>query len=249
MSASPTTDGRRPVSVEFHFDPLCPFAYQTSHWIREVRRQTGLRVDWGFFSLEEINREEGKKHPWERDWSYGWSLMRVGALLRRRDMDQLDAWYARIGSALHREGGKPHDPKVARRLMQEIGLDPGVVDEALADPSTHDEVRADHDRVVATGGFGVPTLFFPDGQALFGPVVIDPPEGEAAVRLWDTVIGWLEFPNLYEIQRPKAPSDIKAIAESLRPYLEGRDWDSINRGQRVNIPGDPRRRARPEAGE
>ena len=103
-------------------------------------------------------------------------------------------------------------------------------------------MKADHDRVVATGGFGVPTLFFPDGQALFGPVVIDPPEGEAAVRLWGTVTGWLEFPNLYEIQRPKAPADIKAIAKSLQPYLHGRDWDSIDRGKRINIPGDPRRR-------
>jgi len=240
-SAPVSTAGAGPERVEFHFDPLCPFAYQTSHWIREVRRQTGLRIDWCFFSLEEINREEGKKHPWEREWSYGWSLMRIGALLRRRDMSELDSWYARIGSALHREAGKPHDPQVARTLLGEIGLDPALVDEALADQTTHDEVKADHDRVVATGGFGVPTLLFPGGQALFGPVVIEPPEGEAALRLWQTVTGWLEFPNLYEIQRPKAPTDIKAIAESLQPYLQGRDWDSIDRGKRINIPGDPRR--------
>ena len=69
--------------MDFHFDPMCPFAYQTSLWIRDVREQTGVTVDWRFFSLEEVNRVEGKKHPWERDWSYGWSLMRIGALLRR----------------------------------------------------------------------------------------------------------------------------------------------------------------------
>jgi 2-hydroxychromene-2-carboxylate isomerase len=233
--------------IDYHFDPLCPFAYQTSLWIREVREQAGLQVDWRFFSLEEINHVEGKKHPWERDWSYGWSLMRIGALLRRRDMAELDAWYARIGSALHREGGKPHDPTVAHELMREVGLDPALVDEALDDATTHEEVRADHDRVVAAGGFGVPTLFFPDGQAVFGPVVIDPPRGEQALRLWDVVRGWTEFPNLYEIQRPKGPADQRAIAESLQPYLQGRDWDSINRGQRIDIPGDPRRRDRTEA--
>ena len=65
--------------VDFHFDPMCPFAYQTSLWIRDVREQLGITVNWRFFSLEEINRVEGKKHPWERDWSYGWSLMRIGA--------------------------------------------------------------------------------------------------------------------------------------------------------------------------
>jgi hypothetical protein len=54
---------------------MCPYAYQTSRWIREVRDLTGLTVNWRFFSLEEINRQEGKKHPWEREWSYGWSRL------------------------------------------------------------------------------------------------------------------------------------------------------------------------------
>jgi len=71
----------RPEFVDFHFDPMCPHAYQTSVWIREIRARTGLAINWRFFSLEEINRAEGKKHPWEREWSYGWSLMRIGALL------------------------------------------------------------------------------------------------------------------------------------------------------------------------
>ena len=100
---------------------MCPFAYQTSLWIRDVRAQLGIAVDWRFFSLEEVNRVEGKKHPWERDWSYGWSLMRIGALLRRIDPELLDRWYAAIGHELHTLGGKPHDPEVARRLLAEIG--------------------------------------------------------------------------------------------------------------------------------
>ncbi|MFN5603695.1 MAG: DsbA family protein, partial [Actinomycetes bacterium] len=48
--------------IDFYFDPMCPYAYQTSLWIRDVRRQNGLHIDWKFFSLEEINRPEGKKH-------------------------------------------------------------------------------------------------------------------------------------------------------------------------------------------
>ena len=62
-----------PAAMDFHFDVMCPYAYQTSLWIREVRRLTGLEITWRFFSLEELNRVEGKKHPWEREWSYGWS--------------------------------------------------------------------------------------------------------------------------------------------------------------------------------
>ena len=75
----------QPRGVDFHFDIMCPYAYQTSLWMREVRDLAGIDVRWRFFSLEEINRAEGKKHPWEREWSYGWSMMRIGAYLRRQD--------------------------------------------------------------------------------------------------------------------------------------------------------------------
>jgi 2-hydroxychromene-2-carboxylate isomerase len=218
-----------PRSVDFHFDLMCPFAYQTSVWIREVRALTGLEINWRFFSLEEINRREGKKHPWEREWSYGWSMMRIGALLRRGDMHELDRWYEIAGRALHVDGRKPHEPDVARHLLGELGLDPALVDRAIADPTTHDEVKAEHDRVVASGGYGVPTLFFGD-ECLFGPVLVEPPTGEAALRLWDAVVAWLEFPYLFELQRPKSSVHGLAIAETLRPYLDARDWVSIDRG-------------------
>jgi 2-hydroxychromene-2-carboxylate isomerase len=230
MNASTTT-------VDFHFDVLCPYAYQTSKWIRSVRDQLGITIDWRFFSLEEINRVEGKKHPWEREWSYGWSLMRIGALLRRTDMDHLDRWYELTGRALHEDGNRPHDPAVARILLEQLGLDPSIVDQALADPTTHDEVRADHDRVVAASGYGVPTLFFGE-HCLFGPVLIDPPEGDAAVRLWHAVTAWTEFPDLYELQQPKTKDMQRRIVETFKPYVEARDWVSINRGVVVGFGDD-----------
>jgi 2-hydroxychromene-2-carboxylate isomerase len=219
-------------AVDFHFDVMCPWAYQASIWMRTVRDRLGLDVGWRFFSLEEINRAEGKKHPWEREWSYGWSMMRVGAFLRRLDPALVDRWYWVAGTALHVEGRKPHRREVAEELVARLGLDPALVAQAIEDPSTHDDVRADHDRVTGLGGWGVPTLVFEgagEERALFGPVLIDPPVGEAAVRLWRLVTSWLEFPALYEIQRPKRPSDLQAIATVFRPYLEARDWTTIQK--------------------
>jgi 2-hydroxychromene-2-carboxylate isomerase len=221
------TEQRGPKWVDFHFDVMCPWAYQASLWIRDVRDQIGLEVRWRFFSLEEINRVEGKKHPWERAWSYGWSMMRIGALLRRRDMDLLDRWYAAAGTALHVDGRKPHRREVAEELLEDLGLDAGLVAKALDDPTTHDEVREEHQRVVDLGFFGVPTLFFSDGGALFGPVLVDPPRGADAVRLWDHVRAWEAFPHLYEVKRPKRPADLRLIAERFKPYLEARDWKTI----------------------
>jgi 2-hydroxychromene-2-carboxylate isomerase len=218
-----------PSTVDFHFDIMCPYAYQTSLWMREVRDTAGVEVRWRFFSLEEVNRQEGKKHPWERDWTYGWSMMRIGAYLRRSSMDLLDQWYATAGRALHVEGRKPHRPEVAEELLAEMGLDPGSVAAAIADPTTGDEVLAEHLSVVEKGGFGVPTLVFDDGQALFGPVLVDPPTGADALALWELVTGWLEFPHLYELQRPKSRTDIDAIVKAFAPYLEARDWFSVQR--------------------
>ncbi|WP_461143177.1 DsbA family oxidoreductase [Salinifilum aidingensis] len=222
--------------VDFHLDPMCPFAFQTARWIRELRQRLGLVVHWRFFSLEEVNRAESQKHPWQRDWSYGWSLMRISAWLRRRDAALCDAWLQQIGSALHEHGRKPHEPDTARQLLTDLGLAPGELDAALADASTHDDVWADHQRVTAAGGFGVPTLFFADGQCLFGPVLVDPPTGAAAERLWHVVTGMLEFGTVYELQRPKSPADQETIHRALRPYLAGRDWVSINRGEVVDVP-------------
>jgi 2-hydroxychromene-2-carboxylate isomerase len=219
----------RPTGVDFHFDIMCPYAYQTSLWMRQVRDAAGIDVRWRFFSLEEINREPGKKHPWEREWSYGWSMMRIGAYLRRRDMGLLDRWYAAAGSALHVQGRKPHRPEVAEAILAELDLDPGIVAEAIADPTTGDEVLAEHQLVVAKGGFGVPSLVFDDGQMLFGPVLVNPPEGDAAVRLWEHVTGWLEFPTVFELQRPKTAADIDTIADAFAAYLNARDWFSVER--------------------
>jgi len=236
MNNGSTKSGR----IDFYFDPMCPYAYQTSIWIRDVRRQTALGIDWKFFSLEEINRPEGKKHPWEREIGYGWSPLRVAARLRRRDEALCDAWYLACGRTLHDEGGKPHDPDTARRLLVEIGANSDDWDEALADHSTHDDVKADHFRAVeAFGGFGVPIIVFPEtwgfptgqsatpGKAIFGPVVVPAPLGDDALALWNLVKTYAAIPGLYEIKTPKTTGDIRFIGEAFTPYLRGRDWQSV----------------------
>jgi 2-hydroxychromene-2-carboxylate isomerase len=225
------TGGSRSVdlrTVDVHIDLMCPWAYQTSVWLRDVRAQTGLQIRWRWFSLEEVNRAEGKKHPWERAWAWGWSLMRIGAWLRRiRGDEAVDVWCAAAGKALHVDGRKVHTPEVAREVLREAGLEPLSADAAVAEPTTHDDVRADHQRVVDLGGFGVPTLVFGADRALFGPVVREAPTGPESLRLWELVTGWLEFPALYEMRRPKTADDWARIGDHFAPYLSARDWPTI----------------------
>ncbi|GIU84188.1 MAG: hypothetical protein KatS3mg008_0963 [Acidimicrobiales bacterium] len=216
--------------VHFYFDPLCPWAFRTSLWMRDVRDRLDLAVEWRFFSLEEVNREEGSKHPWEREWSYGWSLMRIGAYLRRLDPDLLDRWYLLVGTALHLEGRKAHRREVAEELLDEMGLGAETAAAALADATTHDEVRREHQQAVERGYFGVPTLYFPEhGQSLFGPVISEPLEAERSIALWEHVVSWLGFPRLYEIKRPKSAEDLAHISQKFQPYLAARDWRTVQK--------------------
>jgi 2-hydroxychromene-2-carboxylate isomerase len=220
----------RSARVDFYFDPICPYAYQTSLWIRDVRERRALDITWRFLSLEEINRPDGKRHPWERPIAYGWTPMRVAAWLRRRDMAWCDRWYAACGRALHEEGRRCYDPDVAAGLLDEIGAPAGAWDEALADPTTHDDVRADHDGAVdGLGAFGVPILVIDDGRPLFGPVVVPAPTGDDADRLWELCLAYDRIDGLFEMKTPKTGDDLATIAAAFEPYLRAREWTTIQR--------------------
>ena len=214
--------------IQFYFDPMCPWAYQTSVWIRRVREQVELDIDWRFFSLEEVNRPEGKRHPWERPLAYGWTPMRVGAFLRRTDMDACDRWYEVCGKALHEDGRRFYDAAVAHELLESIGQRPEIWEEAQADPTTHDDVRADHELAVSRyGGFGVPIIVFESDRAVFGPVVVPAPSGDDALALWDLTVAYTKIPGLFEMKTPKTPAHLRTIATAFSPYLTAREWQTI----------------------
>jgi predicted DsbA family dithiol-disulfide isomerase len=37
--------------INFYFDPVCPFAWMTSKWVRMVAAQREYIVDWRFISI------------------------------------------------------------------------------------------------------------------------------------------------------------------------------------------------------
>jgi 2-hydroxychromene-2-carboxylate isomerase len=218
----------QPDSIDFYFDIMCPYAYQTSVWIRDVQAQLGFTINWRFFSLEEVNHEEGKPHPWERDFAYGWTPMRVAAWLRRQNNDWCGTFYDICATALHVDARRPYDKDVALELMQKAGLPTQAWDAALADPTTHDDVRNDH--LFATeqlAGFGVPIITIPGSRAVFGPVVLPAPTGEKALELWDITLAYSRFPGLFEIKTPKTDQDMAMIGSIFSPYLEARQWRSV----------------------
>jgi hypothetical protein len=177
--------------------------------------------------------------------------MRVGALIRREQgNDALDRWYATVGPKFFDEGVKTHEPAQHAQVIAAAGFDPGLVERAIADPTTTDDVRADHEYCVTEyGGHGVPTVVFgarvaeptegeaepgattnfASGYAVYGPVVVPAPTGEDALALWELVRGMARFPYLYELRHPKTGADLVHIAEQFRTYVTTRDWKTIEK--------------------
>src|SRR5258708_13721597 len=73
-------------AVPFYFDPVCPFAWMTSKWVRMVAAQRGYTVDWRFISLRLINAEiDYDSHfpvGYEERHTSGLRLLRVVARAR-----------------------------------------------------------------------------------------------------------------------------------------------------------------------
>ncbi|MDQ1650056.1 MAG: hypothetical protein QOG60_2113, partial [Frankiaceae bacterium] len=42
-------------TVEFWFDPICPFTWLTSRWVVDIAARRGLTIDWKLMSLGVLN--------------------------------------------------------------------------------------------------------------------------------------------------------------------------------------------------
>ena len=73
---------------------------------------------------------------------------------------------------------------------------------------------------------------------LVGTLDLPSPTGDAAVRLWNAVTAWVEFPDVFELQQPKTAAMEGRIVDTFKPYLEARDWVSINRGKVIGLTED-----------
>lgn len=212
--------------LEFFFDPVCPFCWVTSRWVKEVQRARGLEVEWRLLSLRLLNEDGyGDKPPeYPAVHRRGLEMLRVCAAVREAEgAGGLGDLYSAMGEAIWRAepaGTAFQDVllDVAEGrdlvpLLEQVGLEASYA--AAAHDARWDEMlRAERDEALARtgGGVGTPVLSFapPDGPAFFGPVISEPPVGDEAVRLWqalETLVGWKGFAELKRSLRefPRTP--------------------------------------------
>jgi len=197
--------------VDFFWDPVCPWAWITSRWVREVQDQKALDVDWRFISLRLVNEEKGYaedvRERYEKTHGLGLRLLTIASAVRERHgREALGELYTRFGGRIHVERDAPslrEDEGVAE-ILRELGLDTSLTSAAL-DPQRVEEVRADTELALARAGreLGTPVLTFapPDGPSFFGPVINRIPRGSEAVELWECTERIARFPGFAELKR------------------------------------------------
>lgn len=204
-------------TVEFYWDPICPFAWITSRWVVEVQAQIGLEVDWRFVALRFLN--EGKDY--DRDFPPGYielhtkglRMLRVAAAVREAEgPGAMGGLYTAFGTSIwDRDPVAGRDtmagiaePAHLRDVLATVGLAPSFA--TAADSDALDEVlRAETETALSRAGrdVGTPVIAVdpPTGPAFFGPVISRVPEAHEAVALWEAVLTLATWPGFAELKR------------------------------------------------
>ena len=199
--------------LRFWFDPVCPFAWMTSKWVRTVAAQRDYEVEWRLISLRLLNAhiDYAAHFPpeYEAGHTAGLRLLRVAARAREEHgADGLARFYAAVGQRIFETAGGSDPTQGTRALAEDVlsaaGL-PADLADALDDADRDAEIQAETDEALALTGrdVGTPILHFepPEGVAFFGPVISRLPDERQAAELWDHVIGLARFPGFVELKR------------------------------------------------
>lgn len=199
--------------INFYFDPVCPFAWMTSKWVRIVSSQRDYSVDWRFISLRMVNSEiDYDAHfpaGYEHGHTAGLKLLRVAARARaEHGPEAVGRLYLAMGTQIF-DSPRADGPEQASREFTELVLKEAELSlelaDALEDTSFDEQIRAETDEALSLTGrdVGTPIIWFqpPEGTAFFGPVISRLPSAEQAGQLWDHVVGLASFPGFAEIKR------------------------------------------------
>ena len=192
--------------VDFHFDPICPWAWLTSRWASRLEALGELEVRWRFFSLAVVHLKEGDD-PGPAAELWGSPALRLLALVRRQQGNSgVARLYTAIGTLVHEEGMSLPEDGTLPHALERVGMDPALLAKAQSDRTLWDEVLADHRAAVAAcEAFGVPTIVLDGGRGpgAFGPVITRVPEDREAVALLQDTVRMLRRDYLFEIKRDR----------------------------------------------
>jgi 2-hydroxychromene-2-carboxylate isomerase len=190
-------------NADFWFDPICPFAWISSRWIKEVEQVRDVSVTWHVMSLAYLNQDKDIPEGYRAFLEPAWGPVRVlVAAEQRYGREVLFPLYTALGERIHLEK-QPVSRELVAEAVAEVGLDPALVD-AMDDASYDSAVKESHHEGMDRVGddVGTPTIAF-DGAAFFGPVMTRIPRGEDAGQVWDGCIALAKVPYFFELKRTR----------------------------------------------
>ncbi|MEO7979282.1 MAG: DsbA family protein [Sporichthyaceae bacterium] len=195
-------------TVDFWFDPICPWAWIASRWVLEVEQVRDVDVRWHVMSLAYLNEDRDLPPDYRKMMDDAWGPARVvtAAVLAHGD-DVALPLYTALGNRFHHEK-LPQDRPTIEAALAEVGLPLDLADAMATD--AHDEaMKASHHAGMDQVGFEVGTpVISVEGVAFFGPVVSPVPRGEAAGRLWDGVRLVAGTDGFFELKRSRTRDPI-----------------------------------------
>jgi DSBA-like thioredoxin domain len=194
-------------TVQFWFDPVCPWAWITSRWMLEVEQVRPVQTEWRIMSLAYLNltqhEGEGLSEDYLERMSRAWTPVRIcAAAAQHSGPEVLGPLYTAIGTRFHNQH-EPRERATIEAALADAGL-PAELAGAMDSTEYDDAVRASHTDGIERVGYEVGTpIITVNGASVFGPVVSPIPRGEAAGRLWDGVLLIAGTDGFFELKRSR----------------------------------------------
>ena len=192
-----------PSSIEFFFDPACPWTWMTSRWLVDAAGQTDTRIVWRNLSLAVVNadREVPEKYRAAMNAARGAHRI-IAALIADDRQDLAGDVYTEWGRRFHHDRVEANE-ETAPAVATAAGAGEWA---AAAEDDSWDEVieasTKEGQELAGGSDVGSPVLVFGDPRrGVFGPIVSPPPTGADAVNLLEHVVAAVTMPSFYELKR------------------------------------------------